>query len=64
MYFFRVTGLLRSGALKEENKPIWYDVYAAFPPKKHILKVDEKGQQQASHPEPKDIFYLEDLIRA
>jgi small subunit ribosomal protein S23 len=29
----RVRGLLRSGALKEEDKPVWYDVYTAFPPK-------------------------------
>jgi len=51
--------------LKEENKPVWYDVYAAFPPKKYVVKADAR-QVQTNEPsaEPRDIFYLEDLIRA
>ncbi|KAG8041212.1 hypothetical protein G9C98_002200 [Cotesia typhae] len=31
--FTRVQSLLKSGAVKWEDKPIWYDVYEAFPPK-------------------------------
>ncbi|KAG8122691.1 hypothetical protein E2320_018140, partial [Naja naja] len=27
-----VQNLLRSGAMRESQKPIWYDVYEAFPP--------------------------------
>ncbi|KFM81188.1 28S ribosomal protein S23, mitochondrial, partial [Stegodyphus mimosarum] len=29
--FARVTGLLKTGAMKEQDKPIWYDVYKIFP---------------------------------
>ncbi|CAL1529924.1 unnamed protein product [Lymnaea stagnalis] len=31
--FARMSGLLRSGAIKEEDRPIWYDVIKAIPPK-------------------------------
>jgi len=50
--FSRLTGLLKSGALKEEDRPIWYDVVKAFPPK-HI---QPQKQVQA-------ILYPEDFIR-
>ncbi|XP_023293545.2 probable 28S ribosomal protein S23, mitochondrial [Lucilia cuprina] len=58
--FTRVTGLLRSGAMKPEDKPIWYDLYEAFPP---------KLEPRFDRPAPKDlpirnIFYEEDVARA
>lgn len=28
-----MTGLLKSGAVKHEDRPIWYDVVKALPPK-------------------------------
>nr|CAD7456342.1 unnamed protein product [Timema tahoe] len=37
-----VTGLLRSGAMKQEDKPLWYHIYESFPPKyepSKLLKV-------------------------
>lgn len=30
--FFRITGLMRSGQLKWEERPLWYDAYVMFPP--------------------------------
>jgi hypothetical protein len=51
----RVRGLLRSGALKEEDKPIWYDVYTAFRP---------KYDRQPPDVPLRNIFYPEDTIRA
>lgn len=34
LYIFpSMTGLLKSGAVKQEDRPIWYDVVKALPPK-------------------------------
>ena len=52
-------GLLRSGAVLEENKPIWYDVYAAFPPKTDPTLVRAEPTN-----EPVNILYIEDLVRS
>ncbi|GFR07682.1 28S ribosomal protein S23, mitochondrial [Trichonephila clavata] len=56
--FERMTGLLRAGAVKERDKPIWYDVYKTFPPKYEPTfsrpPVDKKIEP---------IFYPEDIIR-
>ncbi|XP_013097958.1 small ribosomal subunit protein mS23 [Stomoxys calcitrans] len=57
--FTRVSGLLRSGAMKPEDKPIWYDVYAAFPP-----KVEPRFDRPAPQIAIKNIFYEEDKVRA
>jgi len=75
--FTRVSGLLRSGALHDHNKPIWYDVYAAFPPQcqKYAKKREIKTQRYVPpkellkqslpyQPTINNILYLEDLIRA
>ncbi|XP_066552025.1 small ribosomal subunit protein mS23 isoform X2 [Amia ocellicauda] len=62
--FTRVRDLMRSGVVKQANKPLWYDVYAAFPPKREPLY--EKPTQRFGKvvdPVP-DIFYSEDSIRA
>ncbi|XP_015913928.1 small ribosomal subunit protein mS23 [Parasteatoda tepidariorum] len=56
--FERLSGLLKTGAIKGEDKPIWYDVYKSFPP---------KHEPTFSRPplpkEIKPIFYPEDNIR-
>ncbi|CDI97698.1 Ribosomal protein S23 mitochondrial [Echinococcus multilocularis] len=31
--FRRVTGLMENGAMEPKERPLWYDVYKAFPPK-------------------------------
>ncbi|KAM6970124.1 small ribosomal subunit protein mS23 [Aplochiton taeniatus] len=63
--FTRVRDLMRSGVVKESEKPIWYDVYMAFPPKKEPLYVKPVtkvyGKKQVEVPE---IFYKEDEIRS
>ncbi|GFO21898.1 28S ribosomal protein s23, mitochondrial-like [Plakobranchus ocellatus] len=51
--FSRMTGLLRSGAIKEEDRPIWYDVVKAYPPK-------PKPPPKQNIP---NILYPEDFVR-
>lgn len=55
----RTSGLLRSGALKYDERPLWYDVYAAFPP-----HVQPRFDRPAPNVEVRQIFYEEDRIRA
>uniref|UniRef100_A0A1A9X0R9 Small ribosomal subunit protein mS23 n=1 Tax=Glossina brevipalpis TaxID=37001 RepID=A0A1A9X0R9_9MUSC len=57
--YTRVTGLLRSGAMKPEDKPIWYDLYEAFPP-----KLEPRYDRPAANVPIRNIFYKEDAIRA
>ena len=67
--YSRMSGLLKSGAMKPEHKPIWFEVYEAFPPKyeprfdRQQLPYGEGGNVEAMGP-PRKIFYKEDLIRA
>lgn len=56
--FSRVQGLLKSGAMKEADKPIWYDVMVAFPP-----KVEPKYDRLLDIRKTTDIVYREDFIR-
>lgn len=58
--FTRVQGLLRAGGMKESEKPIWYEVYEAFPPR---FSVHDIKPEVLSSP-VKPIFYQEDKIRA
>ncbi|KAK0417001.1 hypothetical protein QR680_012788 [Steinernema hermaphroditum] len=59
--FFRVTGLIRSGQLKWENRPLWYDVYAAVPP----LREPNWDAKWPKHSESvRELLYEEDIIRA
>ncbi|XP_074604987.1 mitochondrial ribosomal protein S23 [Brevipalpus obovatus] len=55
----RMEGLIKSGVVKFENRPIWYDVLKSFPP---------SIWPDWLRPEPKyiekPIFYPEDRIRA
>ncbi|XP_005181592.2 small ribosomal subunit protein mS23 [Musca domestica] len=57
--FTRVSGLLRSGAMKPEDKPLWYEVYAAFPP-----KLEPRFDRPAPQIPIRNIFYEEDQVRA
>ncbi|KAJ8383899.1 hypothetical protein AAFF_G00213620 [Aldrovandia affinis] len=63
--FTRVRDLMRSGVVKQKDKPIWYDVYAAFPPKKEPLYVKPqiKRYGKVANTVP-DVFYKEDAVRA
>ena len=44
--------------MKHADKPLWYDVYASFPPH----KPDTKSNQEKKA--PINILYKEDMIRA
>ncbi|XP_014245407.1 probable 28S ribosomal protein S23, mitochondrial [Cimex lectularius] len=57
--YTRITGLIKSGAMKLEDRPIWYEVYEAFPPETPPLY-----SQKVSDKPIRDIFYPEDKIRA
>lgn len=51
--------MLRAGALKPENKPIWYEIYQHFPPK-FAPRVD----RPVPNIEVTPIFYPEDALRS
>uniref|UniRef100_A0A8D9BN21 Small ribosomal subunit protein mS23 n=1 Tax=Cacopsylla melanoneura TaxID=428564 RepID=A0A8D9BN21_9HEMI len=57
--FSRVTGLLRAGAMDVKEKPIWYDVYRAFPP-----KIEPLFSKPIENVPLREIIYPEDSIRA
>ncbi|XP_062887316.1 28S ribosomal protein S23, mitochondrial isoform X2 [Mobula hypostoma] len=62
--FTRVRDLLRSGVLKESEKPIWYDVYATFPPKREPIYRKPRERFGKAQDPVQEIFYQEDVIRA
>ncbi|RZC34970.1 28S ribosomal protein S23, mitochondrial [Asbolus verrucosus] len=57
--YTRATGLIKSGALSWEDRPLWYDLYEAFPPKE-----EPRFDRPAPNLPLKKIFYEEDNIRA
>ncbi|XP_041851556.1 28S ribosomal protein S23, mitochondrial [Melanotaenia boesemani] len=63
--FTRVRDLMRSGVIKPHEKPIWFDVYMAFPPKRDPLYVRKSTRPVAKKQETvPEIFYREDEVRA
>uniref|UniRef100_A0A182QUL5 Small ribosomal subunit protein mS23 n=1 Tax=Anopheles farauti TaxID=69004 RepID=A0A182QUL5_9DIPT len=55
----RTQGLLKSGAMKFDERPLWYDIVSAFPP------VEEpRYDRPAPNVRVRQIFYQEDLVRA
>ncbi|XP_069135339.1 small ribosomal subunit protein mS23-like [Argopecten irradians] len=57
--FQRCQRLIRAGGLPESEKPLWYDVYAAFPP-----AVEPLYDRPVPTKKIRTILYPEDLIRA
>lgn len=54
-----MAGLLRTGGVKATNKPIWFEVWQAFPPKADPVL------DRPEDPKPlRQIYYPEDKIRA
>lgn len=45
--------------MKDADKPIWYDVYATFPP-----KIEPKFDRFIQERQPPNILYREDALRA
>ncbi|XP_013855651.1 small ribosomal subunit protein mS23 [Austrofundulus limnaeus] len=63
--FTRVRDLMLSGVIKPSNKPIWYDVYEAFPPIRDPVYVTPHNLRRYKKPDRvPDIFYKEDEVRA
>lgn len=63
--FTRVRDLMRSGVIKSSEKPIWYDIYKAFPPKRDPLHVKPHTRPDTrKHETVSEIFYREDEVRA
>ncbi|XP_039978950.1 28S ribosomal protein S23, mitochondrial [Xiphias gladius] len=63
--FTRVRDLMRSGVIKPTEKPIWYDVYQAFPPKRDPLHVKPHARLSTKKQETvPEILYREDEVRA
>lgn len=58
LFFYRLTGILKSGAMKDHEKPIWYDVYKTFPPKH-----EPAFARPVVEKEIRSIYYPEDVIR-
>ncbi|KAK3085099.1 hypothetical protein FSP39_024212 [Pinctada imbricata] len=57
--FSRVQGLIRSGVIKPEEKPVWYNVWKAFPPRDPPM-----ARRSAPDSVVPEILYPEDLVRA
>lgn len=54
-----MSGLLKNGALGPKEKPLWFDVYKAFPP-----KVEPTFERQLpTDLQVREILYAEDLGR-
>ncbi|KAM3961047.1 mitochondrial ribosomal protein S23 [Aphomia sociella] len=58
--FTRVEGLLTRGAMKPDDRPLWFDVYKAFPPITEPKFARPKPEIKPIRP----ILYKEDAIRA
>ncbi|CAH1405722.1 unnamed protein product [Nezara viridula] len=57
--YTRITGLIRAGSMSLEDRPLWYEVYQAFPP-----KYPPRYDRPAPVEPVRNIFYPEDVIRA
>ncbi|CAK6438006.1 unnamed protein product [Pipistrellus nathusii] len=60
--FSRTRDLMRAGVLKE--KPLWFDIYAAFPPLREPVYRRPLMRYGKAKADIQDVFYHEDLIRA
>ena len=59
--FVRITNLIRSGKIRWQDRPLWYDAYVAHPPffePAWNIKLPKHGE------EVRKIFYHEDVERA
>jgi small subunit ribosomal protein S23 len=57
---FRITGLIRAGQMKWEERPLWYDAYVLFPPHNEPIW-DRKWPKHTD--EIRELFYAEDIER-
>lgn len=57
-----MTALLRTGVVGWAERPLWYDVYASFPPVREP-RADDIRFLKAPQPLP-HLYYPEDFVRA
>uniref|UniRef100_A0A183AU31 Small ribosomal subunit protein mS23 n=1 Tax=Echinostoma caproni TaxID=27848 RepID=A0A183AU31_9TREM len=57
--FSRLEGLIQNGVIPYEQRPVWYDVYKAFPPKEEPV-FNRPIPDKVIRP----ILYPEDIVRA
>jgi small subunit ribosomal protein S23 len=62
--YSRLSGLLKEGIIKFEDRPLWYDVYKAFPPEREPVYRSVQGGDPVPPIKPPRILYYEDQIRA
>ncbi|XP_054858036.1 28S ribosomal protein S23, mitochondrial [Eublepharis macularius] len=62
--FSRTRDLMRAGVMPESKKPIWYDVYAAFPPLREPVHQELRPRYGKVQDTVPTILYKEDEIRA
>ncbi|KAM4034783.1 small ribosomal subunit protein mS23-like [Anomaloglossus baeobatrachus] len=62
--FTRTRDLMRAGVIKQKEKSIWYDVYAAFPPKREPTYEKPLNRRNKLPDNVPEILYSEDVIRA
>ncbi|XP_015277422.1 PREDICTED: 28S ribosomal protein S23, mitochondrial isoform X1 [Gekko japonicus] len=62
--FTRTRDLMRSGVIPESRKPLWFDVYAAFPPLREPVYRELRPLYGKVRETVPAIFYKEDEIRA
>ncbi|CAK8672646.1 small ribosomal subunit protein mS23-like [Clavelina lepadiformis] len=66
--YSRIRDLLKTDVIERDNRPLWYDVYEAFPPIREPvyvpdMKLDEFGLSIAKD-DVRPILYEEDWVRA
>ncbi|XP_047370694.1 28S ribosomal protein S23, mitochondrial [Vespa velutina] len=57
--YTRISSLIYGGAKAETEKPLWYTIYEAFPP-----KYEPKYDRATPYIPIRPIYYKEDVIRA
>jgi small subunit ribosomal protein S23 len=60
---FRLNGLVKSGLIPWNERPLWYDVYKTFPPDRDPSYRSVLGHDEIPQLPPK-LFYPEDELRA
>ncbi|XP_041978138.1 28S ribosomal protein S23, mitochondrial [Aricia agestis] len=58
--FSRMEALLKQGAIKVDDRPLWYDIYKAFPPIVEPKFARPPPENKTIRP----ILYKEDVVRA
>ncbi|XP_073418222.1 small ribosomal subunit protein mS23 isoform X1 [Dendrobates tinctorius] len=62
--FSRTRDLMRAGVINPKEKPVWFDVYAAFPPKREPTYEKPLNRRNKLPDNVAEILYSEDVIRA